>query len=45
MQSGVGYDLTRVNNYDIKQTLAWNIGFIIYPQHQKESWGNANKAK
>ena len=33
--------LSRVN----KQKLAWNICFIIYPQHQIKSWVNANKAK
>ena len=37
--------LPRVNNFDIKQNLAWNICFIIYPQHQTKSWVNANKAK
>ena len=26
--------LPNVNNFDIKQKLAWNICFIIYPQHQ-----------
>ena len=37
--------LQRVNNFDIKQKSAWNICFIIYPQHQTKSWVNANKAK
>ena len=37
--------LRRVNNFDIKQKSAWNICFIIYPQHQTISWLNANKAK
>ena len=37
--------LLRVNNFDIKQKSAWNICFIIYPQHQTKSWLNANKAK
>ena len=37
--------LPRVNNFDIKQKLARNIYFIIYFQHQTESWVNANKAK
>ena len=37
--------LLRVNNFDIKQKLAWNICFTIYPQHQTKSWVNANKAK
>ena len=37
--------LPRLNNFDIKQKSAWNICFIIYPQHQTKSWVNANKAK
>ena len=37
--------LPRVNNFDIKQKSAWNICFIIYPQHQTKSWLNANTAK
>ena len=37
--------LLRVNNFDIKQKSAWNICFIIYPQHQTISWMNADKAK
>ena len=37
--------LPRVNNFDIKQKSAWNICFIIYPQHQTKSWANTNKAK
>ena len=37
--------LRRVNNFDIKQKSAWNICFIIYPQHQTKSWLNANTAK
>ena len=37
--------LRRVNNFDIKQNSAWNICFIIYPQHQTKSWLNANTAK
>ena len=36
--------LTRVNNFDIKQKSAWNICFIMYPQHQTKFWVNANKA-
>ena len=34
-----------MNNFDIKQNLAWNICFIIYPQYQAKSWVNANKAE
>ena len=37
--------LPRVNNFNIKQKLAWNIYFIIYPQDRKKSWVNAKKAK
>ena len=37
--------LPRVNNFDIKQKKAWNICFIIYPQHQTKSWVNPNNAK
>ena len=37
--------LPKVKNFNIKQKLAWNICFIIYPQHQTKSWVNANKAK
>ena len=29
--------LQRVNNFDIKQKKAWNICFIIFPQHQTGS--------
>ena len=37
--------LPSVNNFDIKQKSAWNICFIMYPQHQRKSWVNATKAK
>ena len=37
--------LPSVNNFNIKQKLAWNICFIIYPQHQAKSWVNNKKAK
>ena len=37
--------LPKVKNFNIKQKSAWNICFIIYPQHQTKSWVNANKAK
>ena len=37
--------LPRVNNFDIKRKSAWNICFILYPQHQTKSWVNADKAK
>ena len=37
--------LPKVNNFNIKQKLAWNICFIIYPQHETKCWVNANKAK
>ena len=26
--------LQRVNNFDIKQKIAWNISFILYPKHE-----------
>ena len=26
--------LQRVNNFDIKQKTAWNICFILYPEHE-----------
>ena len=37
--------LRRVNKFDIKQKSAWDICFIIYPQHSTKYWVNANKAK
>ena len=37
--------LLKVNNFDITQKSAWNIYFIIYPQHQTKSWVNTNEAK
>ena len=37
--------LWRVNNFDIKQKLAWNICSIMYPHHLTKSWVNASKAK
>ena len=36
--------LPRLNNFDIKQKWAWNMCFIIHPQHQTKSSVNANKA-
>ena len=30
--------LPRVNNFDIKPKKAWNICFIILPQHETGSW-------
>ena len=37
--------LSRVNNFDIKQKMAWNVCLTIYPQHQtKSKWVNTNKA-
>ena len=29
--------LPRLDNFDIKQKLAWNICFVIYRQHQSKS--------
>ena len=29
--------LPRVNNFDIKQKMTWNVCFIIYPKHQTKS--------
>ena len=38
--------LPRLNNFNIKQKMARNVCFIIYPQHQtKSKWVNANKAQ
>ena len=33
-----------VNNFDIKQKMAWSICFIIYPKAPNKKWMNVNKA-
>ena len=38
--------LHRVSNFDTKQKIAWNICFIIHPQHQtKSKWVNPNNTQ
>ena len=34
-----------MNDSDIKQKIAWNICFIIYPNHQNKKCINDSKAK
>ena len=37
--------LPRMSDSDIKQKIAWNICFIIYPNHQNKKCINDSKAK
>ena len=38
-QAGLNITLPRLNNFNIKQNIAWNISFMIYPKHQtKNGW-------
>ena len=36
---GVEYILPRMNNFDIKQKMAWNISFFVYTQSTKQNQG------